>query len=1185
MDAEVDFAGDAAQATADLTGSIPIAGLLHILHNATNDLGLAFSGWRWFLCGLKAVVSFLRGRATSEKLVETCYEHRGEVGRTFAQEIEQFDAHVHEGRWGTIAYAMKRMVDVRVALIWGWDVFRIDPAFDPNRPDGDNPHGVKLSLVNNTVNDELWWAYLDMANRITRCLHVLLLWAESCDCHWGLQSRDGDDDMPPALQHVCKQCPFRSCRGTSLATGAFFAELGRIFDHSHASLLSDLPVAIPEQDKLWVLEDFERARTHLTFTLVSKLSNWTSMPWRMFGIAAVDPAEAKDAYHDIVQYLATSARPHPAVLRLGREPLRSQLHAWFLEGGLEGWHPVNPDQRFADLHSLFAELRLVPTSERHLESPHAKTQKSSKHAPCHTEAYMSLLHRWPEIEQALATRPEMVKDLAADLQCAQNPRNALHVLGMGSHPLVQQLKHTRDKLCTRIVYNSDSWCLYTHEPPHVDTDSDLDDGGGPGGPGGPVGGVRAQAGGKPGREHLQNQGHDSDLDGPSGPKGPREGASAMASLLSEGPQHNGCPDEALRRALAMVVVHGKLLQGTGGPKDPESDKSPSYFSMPFQQRALDCLDRLLTRSSTSHFPPEPVLSEGSLGFDGKGRLRLFFQVLSGSAHRHARSQYGDVQKPTSGDLAISVHPILHADNSARTISVSTSALRLEAKGCSNSVIMLTLGSADLGTLTRMCSWTSKMEIAHTLSAHYIAQLPAHLQPQVLPLVSRIVTTHGCISKADMEEYSELLHRLFDDAVLGSNHVPLSFTPEAENNMREVGAVLCEPELLLAVPACPLEDMPTYHVYNKLLADGWEAVPLSNARKEARVPFAQGGRKEFFFKLGKLSISRHYLLALLQCESGAIPGPVPHCLSDTAYANLCGSGARQKHRPRKSRLLVELSGFQEDDWLDSSSIIFQPKKCRRRGATSAKARVRRTRRAAVAEQQVAEGSEQASSGSQSSSSSSSGGGHSSHSGSNDGSAGSDSGEDSRNAGHAEVAASSGNRAGRLLPAPPAPPAPSEVASAAASTATAASQRRRQAAVPHTRNMQVATLFGTMGRLTPAREGHQMTCLAHSNCQKTRSSTAQGLAPDVNLRMLKAWLIFGKGLASKELHFSLWADTIVPMVSAGTLPGEEWVESHQPCDTELVELPPPPPPAGGQRGRARPSRPSATRAGGRPASSGG
>ena len=80
--------------------------------------------------------------------------------------------------------------------------------------------------------------------------------------------------------------------------------------------------------------------------------------------------------------------------------------------------------------------------------------------------------------------------------------------------------------------------------------------------------------------------------------------------------------------MKRCVVHRRWLLCMGscskepGAKDPESDKSPSYFSMPFQQRALDCLDRLLTRSSTSHFPPEPVLSEGSLGFDGKGRLRL-----------------------------------------------------------------------------------------------------------------------------------------------------------------------------------------------------------------------------------------------------------------------------------------------------------------------------------------------------------------------------------------------------------------------------------------------------------------------------------------------------------------------------------------------------------------------------------
>lgn len=84
------------------------------------------------------------------------------------------------------------------------------------------------------------WAYWGMVRRIARILHHVLIWAESCSCHFGFLHEGGAEDSKVEISSLILRsagaCPMRGLRCPDLSLGEPLPLLNKLFS-SHGALL------------------------------------------------------------------------------------------------------------------------------------------------------------------------------------------------------------------------------------------------------------------------------------------------------------------------------------------------------------------------------------------------------------------------------------------------------------------------------------------------------------------------------------------------------------------------------------------------------------------------------------------------------------------------------------------------------------------------------------------------------------------------------------------------------------------------------------------------------------------------------------------------------------------------------------------------------------------------------------
>ena len=119
---EEERAAPAAQWHLDMRSSIYVPGLLHIIHNATEDLSSALPFWDEWLPHVRAVSRMLSKKEYADRLIETCFSMP--PANAFADEIREFNHAIYEGRWGTLLAAVSHLSDLEDPLCYAWDMVR-----------------------------------------------------------------------------------------------------------------------------------------------------------------------------------------------------------------------------------------------------------------------------------------------------------------------------------------------------------------------------------------------------------------------------------------------------------------------------------------------------------------------------------------------------------------------------------------------------------------------------------------------------------------------------------------------------------------------------------------------------------------------------------------------------------------------------------------------------------------------------------------------------------------------------------------------------------------------------------------------------------------------------------------------------------------------------------------------------
>ena len=430
-----------------LSHAIPAPGLLHIIHNGSNDLVKVLESLGTTVSQLKEVSRLLAHPPSRERLIATCFI--SPVARQFKGQLLKFSAKVYEARWGSVAFACEEVQELEKPLRRFWDreaySGRSAPAPDVENNDG---KGVQINKVDDAVCSPMFWAKLCTMNYLFAMVRDVLAWAESCPCH-------GDLDhcaAPSWLRRRWEKCPMRGARLPELAAGDFFAKFEQLYELPAAQLLLSLPTDISAACRSECLLDLDRGRSHLLFVLTLKLSSFMEPPCLLLAAAHHNVAASMRA----VRTCLASACQHTLVQQLQTEPVKSEALEYLDGEDLQG---------LTSLVSFIAQLRFGFSSERRVEGGHSRVNLRGLLARSRSEAFDSLGLRIQEIKGHMQKDKEFLPALLDCLDAARTPRRLIAELGLSSHPSCKLAVHGWDPIYRKIVYHSDPHSMYHAQRP------------------------------------------------------------------------------------------------------------------------------------------------------------------------------------------------------------------------------------------------------------------------------------------------------------------------------------------------------------------------------------------------------------------------------------------------------------------------------------------------------------------------------------------------------------------------------------------------------------------------------------------------------------------------------------------------------------------------------------------------
>ena len=212
----------------DFRGSLFVAGVLHIIHNAAEDLLDRLQNSVAFLLSLKHICRLLSRQWSRARFAETCLVDALAICR---DDFEHFSASVYDGRWGSVTHAIGQLLRVQRPLCLACNPRLYGNAVAADRGDG---QGVKLEHVTDGIRSQKFWAMAKVLDVLGETLEQLQKWAESCPCHWRDRGLRGPGRH--LLRHnnaAVARAPFVNChlktlRAPCMAAGEHLRLLDRL---------------------------------------------------------------------------------------------------------------------------------------------------------------------------------------------------------------------------------------------------------------------------------------------------------------------------------------------------------------------------------------------------------------------------------------------------------------------------------------------------------------------------------------------------------------------------------------------------------------------------------------------------------------------------------------------------------------------------------------------------------------------------------------------------------------------------------------------------------------------------------------------------------------------------------------------------------------------------------------------
>lgn len=467
-----------------MPNALTVAGMMHIVSNATQDMHVHMQHWPLFWKQLKVLESFLRCKERRDLYIWTCLTHTSFSNR--ASMFQYFRGSLYEDRWGEVISFMRRLPGLLRVLAATWDNRRFASGADlrgevmPQQ--GAGAEGAGQSDAGSLPNfdpkdltallvDPVFFKYLDMCLLLDGIPEDIARWSGGCSCHEALTAELSPHLVAKVmtLHYGVPSCPLAGKRAPELAASRVTDVVDELVRAREADLLllrvtPGAPAPTPADWSI-VISDFARGRAYLSTVLQMKLQFWTSLPWLLCGLAHTDESAArrcacsaleafqqdprKEAHHRITwQWLQPGSMLSAALRKFANGSLRSSLPMEF--------------------RRAIAALRFVPVNETTIEEKHASIARRAKGQTNTGVVQVSLAGRMAALDRSLLMDAEASKDISARLllhfTAARSLHNIPRLLNLAEHPALladdsmdpQALSTTLRK----IIYRTDLSMLF-----------------------------------------------------------------------------------------------------------------------------------------------------------------------------------------------------------------------------------------------------------------------------------------------------------------------------------------------------------------------------------------------------------------------------------------------------------------------------------------------------------------------------------------------------------------------------------------------------------------------------------------------------------------------------------------------------------------------------------------------------
>ena len=432
----------------DLTPSLFISGMLHIIHKATEELGTILYHFQSYLQDLTHVTRLLRRRWSRTRLLQTCFSE-GDAA-LHSHLYSGFSAGVFGGRWGTVMESVSAILPLEMTLRYYWDKTKFQFGNPGDVPPPRDESATDISRVDSAIKSDMFWAYSYAMDVIAEVLDLIAAWSEGCPCHSvPLELRGADRRRKRA--HIRRGhkngCCLGGCRAPELAAGDLDEVVLVMFDKCLADiLLHQLVQRLCPSDRLLLVTDVTLARQHIVLFFKMKLSHWRQLPYVLHGVAHFSVLKARRCARRAILLFRDSPpdrEHHSLTLQFCRLGSQGRIAMDRFVGGTDLCDlPI--------LEMLAAKCMFVMIVERWIESRHALTQRIVSTAPNSGPVQIAWGVVRLTLEKLLASGELSFLRLCNSFRVMRTPPQVLEFTGLFSHPTMQFVSTQQER--TRMTF-------------------------------------------------------------------------------------------------------------------------------------------------------------------------------------------------------------------------------------------------------------------------------------------------------------------------------------------------------------------------------------------------------------------------------------------------------------------------------------------------------------------------------------------------------------------------------------------------------------------------------------------------------------------------------------------------------------------------------------------------------------